>query len=102
MVSATKENYYELHVSPFKKVRVFSETNPNLGTVVEVRGRSMKPERPRNPGGFDGLHYSLSHGIDRTLRPTKEEVLPKGHTFTEKMYGLRGSFRNFGRKVTEK
>ena len=102
VVSASKENYYELHVSPFKKVRVFSGANPNLGTAVEVRGRSMKPERPRNPGGFDGLHYSLSHGIDKTLRPTKEEVLPKGHTFTEKMYALRGSFRNFGREVTEK
>lgn len=101
VVMASKENYYDLRLGPFKKVRVFSEANPAMGDRMAVRGLTMKPEAPRNPGGFDGRHYALSHGIEATIRPTKEEMLPKKGDLTEKIYTCRGRFRKKGAAICE-
>ena len=101
VVMASKENYYDLRLGPFKKVRVFSEANPAMGERMAVRGLTMKPEAPRNPGGFDGRHYALSHGIKATLRPTKEEMLPERGGAIEKIYACRGRFRKKGAAICE-
>lgn len=101
VVMASKENYYDLRLSPLKKVRVFSETNPAMGERVAVRGLTMKPEAPRNPGGFDGRHYALAHGIKATIRPTKEDRLPAKGDLTEKLYTCRGRFRKKGAAICD-
>ncbi len=102
VVMASKENYYDLRIGPLKRVRVFSEAHPAMGTRVAVRGITMKPEAPRNPGGFDGRHYALSHGIKATLRPTKEEILPEEGRAMEKLYTCRGRFRKKGTAICER
>lgn len=38
VVMASKENYYDLRIGPLKRVRVFSEAHPAMGTRVAVRG----------------------------------------------------------------
>lgn len=101
VVMASKENYYDLRLSPFKKVRIFSGANPAMGTRMVVRGLTMEPEAPKNPGGFDGRHFALAHGIKATIRPTKEEGLPNKGDLTEKLYALRGRFRKKGAAICE-
>lgn len=99
VVMASKDNYYDLRLSPFKKVRVFSETNPAMGEQMAVRGLTMVPEAPKNPGGFDGRHYALSHGIKATIRPTKETMLSRKGGRAEMLYTCRGRFRKKGAAI---
>lgn len=96
VVIVSKEQYYDLRAGLFKKVRVFSQRQPTEGTTMAVRGQRMREEAPKNPGDFDGRYYALAHGIDATVRPTKETIRPEKGTVLEKIYAFRGRFRKMG------
>ena len=98
IVKEVGENSYDLSVPYFKTVRVLSRKMPEVGSRVGIKGNVIEPERPRNPGVFDGLHYELSHRIYKTVGPLQEEV--RGSTsFLSRGYKLRESFQNYGRKT---
>lgn len=74
IVKESRENSYDLSIPYFKTVRVLSRKAPTVGSRVRLKGKILKPELPQNPGGFNGVHYELSHRIKHTVRPIREEV----------------------------
>lgn len=98
IVKETGENSYDLSVPYFKTVRVLSRKTPAVGSRVGIKGNVIEPERPRNPGGFNGLHYELSHRIYKTVGPLQEEVR-ESISLLSRGYRLRERFQNYGRKT---
>lgn len=98
IVKEVGENSYDLSVPYLKTVRVLSRTTPAVGSRVKINGNIVMPERPRNPGGFNGYHYELSHRIDATVDPLRADAR-KSFSLLSRIYRLRESFQNYGIKT---
>ncbi len=98
IVKESRENSYDLSIPYFKTVRVLSRKAPTVGSRVRLKGKILKPELPQNPGGFNGVHYELSHRIKHTVRPIREEV-GESRSLLSRIYGLRESFQRYGRNT---